>query len=305
MPQDFDVIVIGCGVAGLSAARACLRNGLRTATFESLLPGGLVLNVNHLDGEIRGSGMDFATDLMTEIGTLGGENVSGTVAALRPEGGGFVVSSDAGEHRAGAIIVASGAKIRRLGIPGEAEMEGRGVSQCADCDGPMFQGQDVMVVGGGDSALQEALALSSYARRIHLLHRGTQFRARGHFVDAIKADPKISVRMRTVAEAVLGSQSVEAVRVRDLQKGETSEIPSAGFFAFVGLEPVCGFVPAAAARDANGCLVVDAVMCTMMPGVYAAGAVRSGYGGLLTQAVADGVAAASAAKSALVRSIRT
>ncbi|MGQ0653133.1 MAG: NAD(P)/FAD-dependent oxidoreductase, partial [Betaproteobacteria bacterium] len=266
--------------------------GMSTATFESLLPGGLVLNVNHLDGEIQGSGMDFATDLMTEVGSLGGENVSATVEALRPEGQGFVVSSDAGEHRAGALIVASGAKIRRLGIPGEAELEGQGVSQCADCDGPLFQGHDVVVVGGGDSALQEALALARYARRIHLLHRGAEFRARRHFVDAVRADPKISLRMHTVAEAVLGSQGVEAVRLKD-----GGEIACAGFFAFPGLEPVCGFVPAAAARDANGCLITDAARRTTIPGVYAAGAVRSGCGGLLSDAVADGVAAASAIRT--------
>ncbi|MGQ0654357.1 MAG: NAD(P)/FAD-dependent oxidoreductase, partial [Betaproteobacteria bacterium] len=230
MSPRFDVIVIGCGVAGLSAARGCLRNGMSTATFESLLPGGLVLNVNHLDGEIQGSGMDFATDLMTEVGSLGGENVSATVEALRAEGGGFVVSSDAGEHRAAAVIVASGAKIRRLGIPGEAELEGQGVSQCADCDGPLFQGQDVVVVGGGESARQAALAQARSARRIHRLHRGAEITARRHFVDAVAAEPKISVRFRTEAAAVIGAKGVEAVRLRD-----GAEIACAGFFAFVGL----------------------------------------------------------------------
>jgi thioredoxin reductase (NADPH) len=289
--QRFDVIVIGCGIAGLSAARECLRSGMSTATLEALLPGGLVLNVNHLDGEIQGSGMDLATDLMTEIGNQGGQNLSGAVDALRVEGSDLVVSSEAGEHRARAVIVASGAKIRRLGIPGEAELEGQGVSQCAECDGPLFQGKDVVVVGGGDSALQEALALAQFARRVHLLHRGAAFRARRHFVDAVAAEPKIEVRWRTEAQAVIGSQGVEAVRLK-----AGGEIACAGLFAYPGLKPVCAFVPEAAKRDAQGALVTDAGMRTTMPGLYAAGAVRAGYGGLLSHAIADGVAAAAATR---------
>jgi thioredoxin reductase (NADPH) len=294
MSQRFDVIVIGCGIAGLSAARECARNGMKTATLEALLPGGLVLNVNHLDGEIQGSGMDLATDLMTEIGSMGGQNLSGAVDAVRADGGELVVSSEAGEYRARSVIVASGARIRRLGIPGEAELEGQGVSQCAECDGPLFHGKDVVVIGGGDSALQEALALAQFAGRVHLLHRGAAFRARRSLVDAVAAEPKISVRFCTEAEAVSGRQGVESVRLKG-----GGEIACAGFFAYPGLEPACGFVPEAAKRDANGCLITDSGLRTTMPGVYAAGAVRAGFGGLLTHAVADGVAAAGAAKSAL------
>ena len=160
MSQRFDVLVIGCGIAGLTAARECLRRGMTTATLEAFLPGGLVLNVNHLDGEVQGSGIDLASQLMTEIGNLGGQNISGAGCSMRTDDGGLVVSSETEEIHARAVIVASGAKIKRLGIPGEAELEGQGVSQCAECDGPLFQGQDVVVVGGGDSALQEALAVS-------------------------------------------------------------------------------------------------------------------------------------------------
>lgn len=293
MSQHFDVIVVGCGIAGLSAARECLRSGMTAATLEALLPGGLVLNVNHLDGEIQGSGVDLATDLMTEVGKLGSENLSGAVDAIRAGGGELIISSDAGEHRAGAVIVASGAKIKRLGIPGEAQFEGQGVSQCAECDGPLFHGRDVVVVGGGDSALQEALALAQFAGRVYLLHRGGAFRARRHFVDAVAAEPKISVRLHTEAEAVMGSQGVEAVRLKG-----GGEIVCAGFFAYPGLAPECGFVPHAAERDANGCLVTDTGLRTTIRGVYAAGAVRAGYGGLLSHAMADGAAAAASAKSA-------
>lgn len=298
MSPRLDVLVVGCGIAGLSAARECLRSGMTTATIESFLPGGLVLNVNHLDGEVQGSGMDLATELMTEIGDLGARSVSGAAGSMRTIDGGFVVLTEAEELHARAVIVASGAKIKRLGIPGEVELEGQGVSQCADCDGPLFQGQDVVVVGGGDSALQEALALAHYARQVHLLHRGAEFRARASYVSAVVAEPKISVHLRTVAEAVLGNESVQAVRARGLDAGRSYDIPCSGFFAYPGLDPASGFVPEAVVRDANGFLVADAGMRTSIPGIHAAGAVRSGFGGLLCHAIADGVAAAKSAGSA-------
>ena len=297
MSQGFDVVVIGCGMAGLSAARQALRNGMTTATVESLLPGGLVLNVNHLVGEIQGAGMDLATDLMMEIGGLGGQNISATVNSLRSDGGQLVVATDAGEHRAAAVIVASGARYKRLGVPGEVEFEGQGVSHCADCDGPLFQNQDVVVVGGGDSALQEAMVLSGFARRVHLVHRGSEFRARRDFVDAVKKQPKIQLHLRTVAEAAIGETGVRAVRVCGLDDSQSREIACAGFFPFIGLDPACEFVPDRVKRDAQGFLVTDDAMRTTLPGLHAAGAVRSGYGGLLSQAMAEGVAAANSAQS--------
>lgn len=296
MSQRFDVVVVGCGVAGLSAAAACRRSGLATATLEAFLPGGLVLNVNHLDGEMQGSGMDLATQLATEAGALGAEHIPDAVTSLQVNDGGFVVATESRELAARVVIVASGARLKRLGIPGEIELDGCGVSQCADCDGPLFQGQDVVVVGGGDSALQEALALANYARNVHLLHRRGQFRARTSFVEAVANEPRITIHASSVAEAVLGNGTVEGIRAKELGTGKTHTIPCTGFFAYVGLEPVCEFVPEAAARDPGGHLLTDAEMRTTLPGLYAAGAVRSGNGGLLVDAAADGSAAASAAK---------
>lgn len=242
--------------------------------------------------------MDLATQLMTEIGDLGARSISGAACSMRTDDGGFVVLTEAEELHARAVIVASGAKIKRLGIPGEVELEGQGVSQCADCDGPLFQGQDVVVVGGGDSALQEALALSHYARQVHLLHRGAEFRARGAYVGAVAAEPKIAVHLRTVAEAVLGDESVQSVRVKELDAGRSYDIRCSGFFAYPGLEPASSFVPEDVVRDANGFLVADADMRTSIPGIHAVGAVRAGFGGLLCHAIADGVAAAKSAESA-------
>lgn len=203
--------------------------------------------------------------------------------------------NDAGEHRARVIIVASGARLKRLGIPGEAEFEGKGVLRCADCDGPFYMGQDVVVVGGGDSALQEALVLAEFARQIHLVHRGAQFSARAGFVEALGRHANIHVHWRTRVDTVLGGNAVQSVRVHELDEAKQAEILCSGFFAYVGLEPASEFLPDAIARDAGGFVLTGADLQTGMPGIFTAGAVRSGFGGLLTHAAAEGFAAAESA----------
>lgn len=292
-----DILVIGAGAAGLAAARQALRDGLSVATLEALFSGGLVTNINHLDGEVQGSGSDLAADMSAEIANLGAKSVTGSAQSMVREGDAIVVLSDAGTHLARTVVVASGATLRRLGVPGEADYEGRGVSQCANCDGPFFTGQEVVVVGGGDAALQEALALTGYAKRVHLVHRGASLRAKRHFVNQVATHSRITIHWETRVEAILGDDAVKAVRVRR-SEGGAGEIPCAGFFAYVGLEPACAFVPDSVARDAGGRLLTDAGLKTAMPGVYAAGAVRSGYGGLLAQALAEGESAAKAAAAA-------
>jgi thioredoxin reductase (NADPH) len=294
MAEPFDVLVIGTGITGLSAARQALKSGMSTATLEALFFGGLVTNVNELDGEITGSGSDVAAGLMMEISKLGVKNTAASASSIERDGDCLLVKSDAGSYRAQSVIIASGARLKRLGIPGEAEFEENGVSRCADCDGPFYQGQDVVVVGGGDSALQEAAVLAEFAKTVHLLHRGPKFRAQQHLVDRLASHPNVSVRMQTSVEAVLGDDSVRGVR---LAGGE--EIACTGFFAYVGLEPACEFAPVEVKRDAAGFLVTEKDLATAMPGVFAAGAVRSGYGGLLVHSMAEGVAAADAARTHL------
>lgn len=299
MPDSkFDVIVIGAGVAGLTAAKHTAQRGLATASIEALMFGGLVININELDPAPPGedvSGTDLASNLMMRISELGVENLSETVTGLARDGDLFAVTTDAGKHRARAVLVASGAKLKRAGIPGETQFEHRGVSQCADCDGPMYKDEEVVVVGGGDSALQEALVLANYCKRVHLVHRGAKFRARQHFVDAVAARGNIHPVWNTVAEEILGAQMVNKVRVRNVADGKTAEIPCAGFFAYIGLEPNGEFLPPEVKRDADGFVVTDASLQTTMAGVYAAGAVRAGYGGMLTDTISDAEKAAAAA----------
>lgn len=300
MPELHDLLIIGTGFSGLSAAKQALQCGLSTATMEALFPGGLVTNINELDGEIQGSGSDVAAELMLEVHKMGAEHINATAASIERDAEALVLKTEAGIHHARTVIIASGARLRRLGIPGEAEFEGRGVSRCADCDGPFYKDQDVVVVGGGDSAVQEALVLSGFARQVHLVHRGATFDARQHLAERLAGHANISIHWCTRVEAVLGEQSVQAVRVRGVDGATAGEIPCAGFFAYVGLEPSCNFVPDAVMRDASGFLLTDTNLQTAMLGVFAAGAVRSGYGGLLTHSVAEGVAAAKSA-CALIR----
>lgn len=300
MSKHHDLIVIGTGITGLAAARQACQLGLSTATIESHFFGGLVINVNHLDGAIEGSGSDVAANMMMEVSDLGAASINAAVSSIEREGELFAVHSDDGVHRARAVIIASGARLRRLGVPGEADLIDLGVSQCADCDGPMYKNKDVVVVGGGDSALQEATVLAGYTRHVHLVHRGANFRARQDLVDRLAGNGNISILWSTQVDAVLGSQGVEGVRVRQAGADSASrEIACAGFFAYIGLEPACDFAPSATLRDAAGFLMTDAGLQTAMPGIYAAGAVRSGYGGMLTHANAEGMAAATSVHASL------
>ena len=301
--HSHDVLVIGEGVAGLTAARELARAGLKVATFEAQLFGGLVININELEpapDARKVGGAELASELMQENGELGVESIQEEVISIR-DGGDLKKVETAGTSYDGrALIIASGARLKKLGVPGEAELEGRGVSQCADCDGPMYQNVEVVVIGGGDSALQEALVLAKFCRKVYLVHRGGRFRAQPHFVEQVAAQPKIATVFNASIEMVDGSRMVEGVRVKH-HDGRSQTIACAGVFAYIGLAPNGDFLPEEIARDADGFVTTAASLETALPGVYAIGAVRSGYKGLITDAVDEAQRAVRAIRARLMK----
>ena len=289
MATAYDVLVIGEGVSGLTAARRLAEAGLKTATLEAQLFGGLVVNVNELDPSPAGhgvSGAEYAAELMQANAELGVESIQEPVTGIRTDGGVLEVVTEGTARTARHVVVASGAKLKRLGIPGEQEFEGRGVSQCADCDGPMYQGEAVAVVGGGDSALQEALVLAKYCDKVYLVHHRDTYSARSDYIEKVGENPKIVPVFNATLSAISGDNMVNGVTLRH-NDGRTEPLACAGVFAYIGLVPNSDIVPAAVERDAAGCVQTNADCETAVPGVWAIGAVRSGYGGTLPEAVQE------------------
>ena len=298
-----EIAVIGGGLAGLSAARHAARLGRLVTLFEGTgLYGGQVATVGHVDGlPMPGdwSGQDIAVALLEDLRKVGVRVIEAGVESLDVADRITLNDADGNVHHPEAVIVASGASLRKLGVPGEEALFGRGVSRCASCDGGFFRNRDVIVVGGGDAAVHEALLLAKTSRRVIMVCR-SPLRAKRDYIDRIAALENVEFVWDSEVTEILGSDGVTGARVRNLRNGETSDVECLGLFPFVGVEPNSGFLPAAF-RTPTGHVTTDQGLATSDARVFAAGAVRGEYGGNAIQAMAEGVGAAEASARLLAR----
>ena len=293
----WDLIVVGGGIAGLTAAWHGSRRGLSVALFEAQPAcGGQVATVNTLDdwpSTAEVSGVELAASLAERIGIEGVGLYYESVSAIVKAGDLWQVTGEKSTLRGKRVIAASGARLSALAVPGEEELRGQGVSQCAHCDGGFFKGQDVAVIGGGDAALQEAIVLTEMCRTVHIIVR-SGLRARRSYADRAASKTNVKFIWDTEVDAVVGGKGgVTGLKLRNRKDGTTSDLACAGVFPFVGVEPNNAFLPASIKRDAAGRVVTDASFRSSDPGLYAIGALRAGYGGDLVSAAGEAAVAAA------------
>ncbi len=299
MADNYDVLIVGGGLAGMTAGMYASRYGLRTGIVERMMGGASIINIEKIEnfpGFPEGvSGAELGPAVQEQAMNAGAEFIMGETAKIAKDGDYRVVHTDAGTLRTKSVIIAAGSTLRQLGIPGEEELFGRGVSQCATCDGPLYMNQVVAVVGGGDSAADEALTLTEYAERVLLIHRRDQLRAQKALADKVGENRKIEVVWNTVIEEVLGSDTVSGLRMRNTVTNLENAIELSGLFVYVGLEPNSGIVDGLLKTDNAGHIPVNVSMETEVPGVYAVGDLRQYSSSQLVSAAGDGATAAIAA----------
>ena len=297
--SDYDVIIIGSGLAGLTAGLFAARHGLSTLVLESNIPGGHLISIEKIEdfpGFPDGiAGYDLCPTVQRQAADHGAQFQRAEVLSMEAQDRMWSVGTDEERHRAKAVIVATGSSLKDLGVPGEAKLMGRGVSHCASCDGPLYNDQTVGVVGGGDSALQEALTLTNYAERVLVFHREESFSAQDTYRQRALSNPKILPRYRTVVEEIIGDDVVNGVRVRDLVSGESSKVDLAGFFIYVGLQPNTAFLKDLVRLSETGHAPTDIWMRTELPGLYAVGDIRQDSAAQAITSSGDGATAAIAA----------
>ncbi len=294
-----DIAIIGGGPAGLTAGLYAMRGGADAALFEALFAGGQATRTHRIDnypGFADGvEGFQLGEEIARQAARFGLEPRYATVerAELAGPVKRLVVDGETVEAR--AVILAMGAKPRPLGLPREEELTGRGVSYCATCDGAFFKGKPVAVVGGGDTAVADALYLARFAQKVYVVHRRDRLRAAKTLQDAAFAEERIVFVWDSVALSLLGGESVEGLAVRNVKSGETAALDVAGVFAAVGILPQSELVRGQAACTEDGRILTNEFMETDLPGVFAAGDVRATPLRQIVTACADGAVAATRA----------
>lgn len=296
--NEFDIVVVGGGIAGLTAGLTAARLGRRALILTGDQLGGNLLSIEKIEGFpgfAEGiAGFELCPSVQMQAAEAGCEFETTEILALGGAPGAWQIKTADGDYTARAVILATGASLKTLGVPGEEDFKGRGVSHCASCDAPLLRGQPAVVVGGGDSALQEALTLANAGAPVTIVQKGAELTAQATYRERVAAEDKITVRCNESVAEIVGSDGVTGVK---LASGET--IPAGGVFVYIGFAPNTGYLAGKATLDAHGAIVTDGSLATSLDGVFAAGAVRAGWAGRAAVSAGDGAAAAIAAEAYL------
>jgi len=295
---DYQVIIIGGGPAGLAAGLYTSRAGLKSVLIERGTFGGQIVNAtwveNYLGFPEGISGPELGSLMHQQSAKYGLETITADVTSLI-HGSPHTVLTTEGRFEAAAIIIAAGSEYRKLGVAGEERLLGRGVSYCATCDGFFFRDREVAVVGGGDTAITDALELSQHASKVYVIHRRDQFRAGWALQQRAFAQPKLHMVWDTVIEEIEGKEVVNQLRLRNVKTGELSTLEVDGVFVAVGIMPNSHLFFNTLELDDVGYIITDETMATSAPGIFAAGDIRRNSARQVATAVGDGATAAMSA----------
>ena len=290
----YDIIIVGCGPAGMTAALYAMRAGKKVLIFEANSYGGQILKasiVENYPGVETTTGFDLATKMYEQITKLGAEVKFEMVKKITKD---REVITDSGTYKAGAIILATGSENRRLNIPNEVEYIGRGVSYCASCDGHFFKGKDVAVVGGGNTALEDANYLASICNKVYLIHRSESFRGDDKLVDDVKADDNVEIILNSNVVGISGDEVLNKITIKDKDEN-VRDIDISGLFVAVGQQPKNELFADVVELDEKGYIKAIDEVHTTCPFIYVAGDTRAKELRQLTTAVSDGSLAATVA----------
>ncbi len=296
--ENFDYIIIGSGPAGLCSAMYASRSGLKTLVLDATSSGGQVMQITELEnypGVFPSvNGLDFMENMKKQAESFGATVKMGNVLSIDKENEKFIIKTKNEVYSSICLLIATGAIHRNLGVAGEKEFTGRGVSYCAVCDGPFFRNKKIIVVGGGDSACSEATYLSTISKDVKIIHRRDEFRAQKAVIDKMLASGVTPI-FDSVVKEIKGSSKVESILVENVKTHEESAINADAVFVFTGMIPQVSLVETLQ-KDDNGYIVTNENMETKVPGLYAAGDVRSKTFRQIITAASDGAIAANSAE---------
>jgi thioredoxin reductase (NADPH) len=294
--MEYDVVIAGGGIAGMTAAVTAVRLGRKTLVLTGDVPGGQLMSIEKVDGypgfPEGVPGYDLCPILQEQAAASGTEFIMQGLERLDTLDGKWRVTTGEGDILARAVIVATGSSLRKLDVPGEQRLTGNGVSHCASCDAPLFRDRIVAVVGGGDSAMQEALTLGAFASKVIILHRGEVLTGQAFYRDRITAHQKIDVRSNIAVTEILGEAKVTGLRTHKSSEGANADLEVAAVFAYIGLQPNTVVLQGRLNLDSAGRIPTDGWMRTELAGVCAAGTVRCQSPYRAVSAAGDGASAA-------------